>query len=312
MRLINQNDYPDMEYKTNAQDKQSDSYINGTIARSGCGLCSLAMMIERLTLKELPLEEAVQLSYQYHANEKPGTSLKILAPVIAEKFDLDYEPCDDEDQLNKWLAEGGMAIVNTGGDREGFTNDFCHSGHYMLINGCLNGYYRILDPNYKAGQYGKRVNDVDGILYVGYSVLEDNTENRRPRYYLFNTKGVVKMKDVMIATGNKNKVREYKEMLEPLGYKVHDLSEIEHTDPEETGTTFQENAVIKAMAVYKKVNMITIADDSGISIAALNGAPGVYSARYLNTNDYNYKNAYIIKQLENAEDRHACTVAPLP
>ncbi len=120
------------------------------------------------------------------------------------------------------------------------------------------------------------------------------------------------MKDIMIATGNLNKVREYKEMLEPLGYTVHDLREIEHVDPEETGTTFAENALIKARSVYKTTGMTTISDDSGLSITALNGAPGIYSARYLNTDDYDYKNDYILNELKDASDRSAwytCAIA---
>ena len=120
------------------------------------------------------------------------------------------------------------------------------------------------------------------------------------------------MKDIMIATGNPNKVREYKEMLEPLGFTVHDLSEVEHEDAEETGTTFAENAVIKAQSVYDHVNMMTIADDSGLSIRALNNEPGIYSARYLSNHDYTYKNKMLIRRLKNKEDRSAfftCAIA---
>lgn len=120
------------------------------------------------------------------------------------------------------------------------------------------------------------------------------------------------MKEIMIATGNKNKTREYREMLEPLGYKVHDLSEIEHVDPEETGTTFAENALIKARSVHDRIKMMTIADDSGLSIRALNGEPGIYSARYLEGHDYDYKNHTIIERLKDKTDRYAwftCAIA---
>ena len=120
------------------------------------------------------------------------------------------------------------------------------------------------------------------------------------------------MKDIMIATGNPNKVREYREMLEPLGFKVHDLTEIEHTDAEETGTTFAENALIKARSVYNNSNMMTIADDSGLSIRALKNQPGIYSARYLEGHDYKYKNRALIRRLKNKEDRSAfftCAIA---
>ncbi len=122
----------------------------------------------------------------------------------------------------------------------------------------------------------------------------------------------MKMKDIMIATGNPNKVREYREMLEPLGYKVHDLSEIEHIEVEETGETFEANALIKAFSVNRSVNMMTIADDSGLEIACLNNEPGIHSARYLADHDYAYKNRVLIERVRGAADRSArfvCAIA---
>ncbi len=119
------------------------------------------------------------------------------------------------------------------------------------------------------------------------------------------------MKDIMIATSNKNKVREFKEMLEPLGYSVHDLSEVEHEDVVEDGKTFAQNALIKARGASSS-GMTAIADDSGLSIDYLNGEPGIYSARYLEGHDYTYKNNALLKRLEDATDRSAhftCAIA---
>lgn len=119
--------------------------------------------------------------------------------------------------------------------------------------------------------------------------------------------------DIMIATGNKNKVREYKEMLEPLGFTVHDTSELtDYIEPVEDGTTFAENALIKARGVYDHVAMISIADDSGLSIRALNNEPGIYSARYMEGHDYLEKNRNLIERLKNSDDRYAwftCAIA---
>lgn len=120
------------------------------------------------------------------------------------------------------------------------------------------------------------------------------------------------MKDIMIATSNPNKVREYKEMLEKLGYRIHDLSEIEHDDPEENGKTFAENALIKARSVWHRTGMMAIADDSGLSIDHLKGQPGIHSARYLANHDYTYKNKMLLRRLKNAQDRSArftCSIA---
>lgn len=86
---------------------------------------------------------------------------------------------------------------------------------------------------------------------------------------------------LVMATNNANKLREAREILAPLGIEV--LSQREagaNCDPEENGTTFAENALIKARAVYEATGLPTIADDSGLCVDAMNGRPGVYSARY--------------------------------
>lgn len=89
------------------------------------------------------------------------------------------------------------------------------------------------------------------------------------------------MKEAIIATHNPGKVKEFKEILEPKGYDVKSLAEIGFTEEiEETGHTFEENAILKAEAVTRAVNKMVIADDSGLSIDNLGGRPGVYSARY--------------------------------
>ena len=120
------------------------------------------------------------------------------------------------------------------------------------------------------------------------------------------------MKDIMIATSNKGKVREYKSLLEPLGYIVHDLSELDPIEIDENGSTFQENALIKAKSIKDKCNMTVIADDSGLEIDALNKEPGIHSARYLEGHDYNYKNKVLLERMKGKTDRSArfvCAIA---
>ncbi len=86
---------------------------------------------------------------------------------------------------------------------------------------------------------------------------------------------------VVIATKNEGKVREFKKLLEPLGFEPVSMTE-EGIDPEiiEDGDTFEENAHIKAKTVHKLTNLPVIADDSGLEVEFLGGAPGIYSARY--------------------------------
>lgn len=120
------------------------------------------------------------------------------------------------------------------------------------------------------------------------------------------------MNDIMIATSNKGKVREYKSLLEPLGFKVHDLSELDPIEIDENGSTFQENALIKAKSIKDKCNMTVIADDSGLEIDALNKEPGIHSARYLEGHDYSYKNKVLLERMKGKTDRTArfvCAIA---
>ena len=86
---------------------------------------------------------------------------------------------------------------------------------------------------------------------------------------------------ICAATGNAGKLRELRRILEAQGHEVVSQKELGITiEPEETGTTFAENALIKAETICKACGLPTIADDSGLCVDALNGAPGVYSARY--------------------------------
>ncbi len=89
------------------------------------------------------------------------------------------------------------------------------------------------------------------------------------------------MKKIILATNNKNKLREVREMLEPIGFEVFSQMEVgADIEVDETGTTFEENAFLKAKAVFDLTGLPCIADDSGLEVDFLNGEPGVYSARY--------------------------------
>ena len=86
---------------------------------------------------------------------------------------------------------------------------------------------------------------------------------------------------VCAASNNAGKLKELRRILEQMGHEVKSLRDLcIDLDPEETGTTFAENARIKAEAFCKASGLPTVADDSGLCVDALHGAPGVYSARY--------------------------------
>ena len=87
---------------------------------------------------------------------------------------------------------------------------------------------------------------------------------------------------LILATKNEHKVEEFQRILAPLGWQVIPQDAVcpPDLDIEETGKTFAENAYLKAMGIYRATGLPTVADDSGLCVDALNGAPGVYSARY--------------------------------
>ncbi|MDO4478474.1 MAG: RdgB/HAM1 family non-canonical purine NTP pyrophosphatase [Lachnospiraceae bacterium] len=107
------------------------------------------------------------------------------------------------------------------------------------------------------------------------------------------------MSDILFATGNKNKLIEIRRILQGTGYGVVSMKEAGYdVDIEENGSTFLENALIKARTICRLSGQITMADDSGLVIDALNGEPGIYSARYLGENTpYTEKNAIILERM---------------
>ncbi|MCG3733558.1 XTP/dITP diphosphatase [Vibrio cincinnatiensis] len=88
------------------------------------------------------------------------------------------------------------------------------------------------------------------------------------------------MKKIVLATGNQGKVREMADLLADFGFDVVAQSEFNVSEVAETGTTFIENAIIKARHAAKETGFAAITDDSGLEVDCLNGAPGIYSARY--------------------------------
>ena len=121
-------------------------------------------------------------------------------------------------------------------------------------------------------------------------------------------------KKIVVASGNEGKIREFRQMLEPKGDTVLSLKDLpDPTEPEETGTTFQENAILKARAVTERYGLDAIADDSGLCVAALNDEPGIHSARWMgHDTPYSIKNQKLIELVADKEDRtchYACAIA---
>ena len=124
------------------------------------------------------------------------------------------------------------------------------------------------------------------------------------------------MARIIFATGNAGKMKEIREILSDLPYEVVSMKEAGVTaDIVEDGTTFEENAMIKAKTIAELTGEIAMADDSGLEVDYLDKAPGIYSARFLGEDtSYEIKNKYLIDQLDGVEgdDRSArfvCAIA---
>ena len=123
------------------------------------------------------------------------------------------------------------------------------------------------------------------------------------------------MKKMIFATGNQDKMKEIKMIMADLDYEIVSMKEAGfYDDIVEDGTTFEENALIKARTIAKKTGILTLSDDSGLVIDALDGAPGIYSARFMEGESYDVKNTELIHRLEGVPDekrsaRFVCAVA---
>ncbi|MGB5975044.1 MAG: RdgB/HAM1 family non-canonical purine NTP pyrophosphatase [Nodosilinea sp.] len=115
------------------------------------------------------------------------------------------------------------------------------------------------------------------------------------------------MPTVVVATGNPGKLKEMQVYLDDLGWQLE--LKPQELDIEETGTTFLENARLKAAGVAKALKQWAIADDSGLAVTALGGAPGIYSARYADSDPARIKR--LLLEMERVSDRSARFVCAL-
>lgn len=123
-------------------------------------------------------------------------------------------------------------------------------------------------------------------------------------------------KRIIFATGNQGKMREIRMIMEDLGIPVVSLKEAGiAADIDENGTTFEENAVIKAKSIMEMTGEIVLADDSGLEIDYLGGEPGIYSARFMGEDtSYDIKNQALLEKLQGVPEerrtaRFVCSIA---
>ena len=92
-------------------------------------------------------------------------------------------------------------------------------------------------------------------------------------------------REIIVASHNAGKVREINELIAPFGFSAKSAAELDLPEPEETGTTFEENAAIKALSAARATGLPALADDSGLCVEALGDAPGVYTADWAEKDD---------------------------
>jgi len=113
-------------------------------------------------------------------------------------------------------------------------------------------------------------------------------------------------KTIVVASHNAGKIAEIADLIGPLGFSAKSAADLKFEEPEETGTTFEENAAIKALASAKASGMPALSDDSGLAIDALDGAPGVYTANWAEREDGTRDFQMAMEKVEKAlQDRDA-------
>jgi XTP/dITP diphosphohydrolase len=112
---------------------------------------------------------------------------------------------------------------------------------------------------------------------------------------------------IVVASHNAGKIREIADLIGPFGFLAKSAAELKFDEPDETGTTFEENAAIKALASAKASGLPSLSDDSGLVIDALGGAPGVYTANWAETADGTRDFAMAMQKVETALEEKGAT-----
>ena len=193
MFYINQLEHRHVRYDTNVLHGGRPEHLRN-IASNGCGICSVCMMIELLTDKHLSLEEGVKISEECGANHSVGTDMQLLAPAIAEKFNLNLVQSNDPNEAIRHLQNGGQIVVHVGIPEGKTLGLFTKGGHYMCIIATDGANFCILDPSYTPEKYeiperAGRVNTSHApYLYCDVATVDSETKARRTKYYMFSRK----------------------------------------------------------------------------------------------------------------------------
>ncbi len=191
MLYMNQRDYRHVPYLHNT-DNGGAPEERRNICTSGCGLCSACMVVEHLTTRTLELTECVRIAEESGANHCAGCDIRILGPIVAERFGLEFSITKDMEAAIDHLRSGGEIIANVHADENGraiFTN----TRHYVVLVSTAGREFCILDPNYFPGKF--RAEEKAGVLrvedpfiYCPVEVLHREASRSEKPYSLFKRK----------------------------------------------------------------------------------------------------------------------------
>ena len=188
MIYLNQLEYEHISYPTRV--KQAEPR-NSTVRSSGCGLCSACMVVDGLTTEVLTIEECVRIAMECEANHSVGTDMKVLAPVIAERYGLRYTQSNELSEAIACLQRGGRIIAHVGVPEGKEIGLFTKGGHYIALIASDGETFTILDPSYKAGKFDmpERAGKVDErcapILYCDVHTVHAEMKPNRIKYHMF-------------------------------------------------------------------------------------------------------------------------------
>ena len=192
MLYLNQLDYPHVRYEHNVE-HGGVPIERQKVSTSGCGLCSVCMVVDHLTTHHLSIEDCVQLSYEAKANIIVGTRMCFLGPLAAEKFGMDFRASSDINEVLAHLQAGGEVVINVGGSHDDYVGLYSKGGHYIVAIAYDGKELCILDPSYKENKY--EIEPHKGKIRVDYpftycdpQVIMDDTQNRETPFYLFSRK----------------------------------------------------------------------------------------------------------------------------
>lgn len=192
MLYLNQLEYPHIPYNHNIANGGVPEERR-CVSTSGCGLCSVCMVIDQLTTESLSIGDCVALSESSGANLGVGTDMRILGPVVAEKYNLEYKESRSKEEASEWLRNGGKIIALVRGDTDGKIGAFSHLAHYITLISVNGDEVCILDPSFKEGKYDEPGRE--GVARVSYpflysrfdTVMEHGAVNWPP-FYMFKRK----------------------------------------------------------------------------------------------------------------------------